>query len=290
MARRAQRPRSAKQVAEVEAALDDDPRDARQATRLLEHDPLLEPGAVAPEVGDDPRERQPELGVLVARAGRGCRHDCVLPLAPVAGSPGAHRGVRAMQETAVGLGKIALTVVLRDAVAVTVPRLWKQLAEAPGDEVGLRSSAGSGAGQHQPGDKLHVALGIGESENRSPGAAEDQPPVDTEVPPQSLQVGEEVLGRVGAEIGVRVARVGTAPTAAALIEENDPVGGGIEVAPQTGRAAGARSAVEDDGGLAGRVTAGLPIHLVAVPDVEHAVLVRFDLRVERGHSLQAAAS
>jgi hypothetical protein len=68
-----------------------------------------------------------------------------------------------------------------------------------------------------------------------------------------------------------------------LVEEHDPIGARVEVAADTGSAAGARPTVEDDRGLAPPVAANLPIHEVAISDVEHAMLVRFDFRVEPSH-------
>src|SRR5690606_34098863 len=69
------------------------------------------------------------------------------------------------------------------------------------------------------------------------------------------------------------------PSGAALVEQDDPVGGRVEVAPQVRSGPGARTAVQHHRGLAVRVAAGLPVDAVAVTDVQHAVVVRFDRRV-----------
>ena len=74
-----------------------------------------------------------------------------------------------------------------------------------------------------------------------------------------------------------------APAAAALVEQHDAVLRRVEQ-PTLGRArAAARAAVQEHDGLAVGVARGLPVHLLAVADVEHAGVVRFDLGVEVAH-------
>jgi hypothetical protein len=43
--------------------------------------------------------------------------------------------------------------------------------------------------------------------------------------------------------------------------------------------------VEEDSGLAVRIAAGLPVHKVPIADIEHAVVVWFDLWVQPRHVL-----
>jgi hypothetical protein len=79
-----------------------------------------------------------------------------------------------------------------------------------------------------------------------------------------------------------------AAPAAALVEQHDPVDGGVEQpALQRGRAA-AGTAVQEHHRLAGLVPADLPVDPVPVPDVEHAVRVRVDRRVEEAHAPSVA--
>ena len=73
-----------------------------------------------------------------------------------------------------------------------------------------------------------------------------------------LQVGQQVVGRVRREVRLRVARVRLAPTAAALVEEDGPVGAGIEVAAEACGAPRSGTAVQDDRGLTVGTTAGSP--------------------------------
>jgi hypothetical protein len=42
--------------------------------------------------------------------------------------------------------------------------------------------------------------------------------------------------------------------------------------------------MEYEGGLARRIPAALPVHAVAVADIEHALLVRLDGGMELGHA------
>lgn len=69
--------------------------------------------------------------------------------------------------------------------------------------------------------------------------------------------------------------------AAALVEQHDSVGAGIELAPPPRPTACPRSAVQDDGRLPVRVAAGLPVDEVAVTHVEAPVVVRL-LEIQSG--------
>jgi hypothetical protein len=86
-----------------------------------------------------------------------------------------------------------------------------------------------------------------------------------------------------AEVRVRVARVRRAPAAPALVEENDPVGAGIEVPAHARGASGALAAVQDDRGFAVGIASDLPVNEVSVTDVEQPAVERLDLRVAPYH-------
>jgi hypothetical protein len=124
-----------------------------------------------------------------------------------------------------------------------------------------------------------VLLGVREAEGRSPRAAEQQPPLDAEQPSEFLEIPEQVLGRVGAEVDLRVGGVRRTAAGAALVEQHHPVRRGVEEASPPGPGARSRAAVEDDRRLPGRVAADLPMHEVPVADVEQPLLVRLDLRI-----------
>ena len=103
------------------------------------------------------------------------------------------------------------------------------------------------------------------------------------MPAQPFDVGYQVRGGVGGERGVRIGGVRGAAPASALVEQHDAVRRRVEQPAPEGSRAGSRPAVQDDGGLALRVSAGLPVHAVAVADVQRAVLVRLDGEIEPGH-------
>ena len=50
-----------------------------------------------------------------------------------------------------------------------------------------------------------------------------------------------------------------------------------------------RTAVDHQRGLSSRVAALLPVHLMTVPDIHQALLVRVDRRVELGHAMRYLA-
>src|SRR6266511_1205919 len=83
----------------------------------------------------------------------------------------------------------------------------------------------------------------------------------------------------------RRAGVRDAAATAALVEQDGPVGRGVEEAPPARAAPRAESAVQDDGGLPGWVATGLPGDEVAVPDVEHSLVIRIDRGIARHRAM-----
>lgn len=73
-----------------------------------------------------------------------------------------------------------------------------------------------------------------------------------------------------------------ASSAAALIEQDDPIDAGIKVPPPACGAAGTRSAMKDERGLAGGIAARLPIDLVPVTGIKHPVIVGFNIWIRPG--------
>src|SRR5206468_363771 len=109
----------------------------------------------------------------------------------------------------------------------------------------------------------------------------NQPALDPQVLSQELDVRDQVMRRVGRKVGRGIAGVWCAPPRVALVEQNDPISGGIEVPAEPGRATRSGPAVENDGWLPLWISADLPVDELAIPHVEHPVLVRLDLRVTR---------
>ena len=206
----------------------------------------------------------------------------VLPLAPVGGGLLAYLGIRACEQARIRVDQAAVALTGGDGIAEPRPRLRDEAADVARDPLDVAARRRGDAEQHHLGHASRVLLGVREAELGAPRPAEDEPPLDAELRPQQLDVGDLVRGRLGFEADRRVARVRRAPPAAALVEEHDPVGGRVEVAPPAGGAAGAGAAVQHDRRLPGRAPADLPVEAVAVAGPEHAALVRLDLRVE-GH-------
>jgi hypothetical protein len=235
----------------------------------------------------DADERERRVGRPVA-VGAGAalrleRDDRVLPRQPLLRSAGADVRVGVVHAPRVGGEHVRRAVAfgLGHGGAEALPFLGEEPADAAVEPVDL------GAPRHRHGDEhdlrhaLRMALGVRERERRAPRAAVEQPPLDAEVLAQALHVGDEVVGRVDRHVGRRVARVRRAATAAALVEEDRPVAGGVERATLVLRAAGSRPAVHDERRLAVRVAARLPVHEVAVAHVEHPVVVGLDRRMHR---------
>src|SRR6266571_5008738 len=82
---------------------------------------------------------------------------------------------------------------------------------------------------------------------------------------KALDVGDQVVRGVGREVDRDVTGVRRASSGAALVEQDDPVGRGIEVPAMLVGAPGPRAAVQDDGRLPPRIPADLPVHALASP-------------------------
>ena len=70
--------------------------------------------------------------------------------------------------------------------------------------------------------------------------------------------------RVAGEVYLRVARVRPASSASTLVEQNDPIDTGVKVLPPACGAAGTRSTMEDERGLAGGIAARYSIQFYTV--------------------------
>jgi hypothetical protein len=90
--------------------------------------------------------------------------------------------------------------------------------------------------------------------------------IDVEVPAEPLDIGDQVMSCVYAEIDVQVARVGLASAAVPLVEQKDAIGTGVEQPSMPRRAPGAGTSVENQGRLTVRVPARLPVESIVVVD------------------------
>jgi len=106
---------------------------------------------------------------------------------------------------------------------------------------------------------------------------------------QGFDVGNEVLRGVHRQVGA-VGHVRGAQSAAALVEQHDPIGGGVEHPAVLRRRGTAGAAVQKDHGLAVGTAADLVVQLLAIPDVEVPGGVRLDGRVEGAHDRHCAKS
>jgi hypothetical protein len=170
--------------------------------------------------------------------------------------------------------------VARHAVAKPLPLLGKQAAHVACDPLDLAAAGCDDGEQHDLGDVDGMRLCICQRQRRSPRPAQHEPPVDPDAAAQPLDVGEQMRSRVAGQIDSRVAGVGCTAPAAALVEQHDVIGVGVEQAPPPRRRARLGTSVQHDRRLAVRVPDLLPIDVVAVADGEHARGERLDRCVQ----------
>ena len=252
---------------------------------------VLEERGVGPVVGDEASEAQPEPRVVVAvvvHVARERRDVRVLPLAPADRRTLAHLRIGVLQHSGIRGREVAVALAGRHDVAERLPFAREDATHRAGDPLDLASGGRHDADEDHLGHAVWVRLGVGEAERRSPRPSPDEPSVDAEVLPESLDVIDEMCGRVRREVDDRLSGVRSAPAAAALIEEHDPIAIGVEPAPKARRRTASRAAVQDDRGLAVGVAGDAPREPVSVSDVEHAPVVR--LAEREGHGRDRARS
>ena len=211
---------------------------------------------------------------------RGC-----LPGRPRDGGWAVHRRFGIREEPRVGPHIVAEAAVIgRDGRHVAGPEIRGHVAaRSLVEPLEFTATQGEDAAQYELGHPLGMRLGVGQREGRAPRAAEYLPAFDPEVVAQQLEVGNQVPGGVGAEVGRVVARRRDAAAAISLVEQDDAVRHGVEQAPVVGRATRARPTVQEHHGLAVGVAALFPVDLVAAADLEHAGRVRLERRIEGAH-------
>ena len=119
------------------------------------------------------------------------------------------------------------------------------------------------AEEHAAQDETEAALWhrlpVGQRQRAAPGAAEQKPLPDSQVFAQALQILNQMLGRVARDFTDRRRGAGTA-----LVVQHDPEKIRVEEAAVFGRAAAARTAVQEHDRNAPGVSADLPVHRVDV--------------------------
>src|SRR5689334_12459076 len=93
------------------------------------------------------------------------------------------------------------------------------------------------------------------------------------------------MGCVGRQARRRITGMGTTPSTVALIKEHNPESAWVEKSPPVRRTPRPGTPVHDHGRLARRVATCFPVDEVAVANVQHPVVVRFNFRIELAHVL-----
>ena len=194
-----------------------------------------------------------------------------------------HGRVGIHQQPVVRDAKITVAFGLADAVAEPGERLRKDPAETADHHLDFAVTVGAKAHHHDLADPLGMPDRVGQAQHRAPGSTEQEPLVDAEVDAQAFEIAQEMFRGVGGKVHVGITGERQAAATPTLVEQHGPVARRIEVPAQPFAAAAAGPAVDHHGRFTLGVSTGLPVERVPATDVEHAVVVRFDLGVEPGH-------
>src|SRR5678815_3802895 len=146
---------------------------------------------------------------------------------------------------------VPLAPCLEYVAAEMLPSIRKQARHVVVQPSGLGSPRGGHRVENNLGYTRRISLGVGEGKRRSPRAARDEPPIDTEVLSQRLDISDQVIGRIDLHVRLGVTRMRRRTPAAALIEKDDSVPAGIECASHVRRAPLSGASVQNNGWLPG---------------------------------------
>lgn len=104
------------------------------------------------------------------------------------------------------------------------------------------------------------------------------------MPTQTFYVGDEVSGGVRAEVVIRIAGERTAPPAASLVIQDRPIELGVEEATLAGTTTRPWSTVYEEPRQTVRIPGCLPVHVVAVTYIQHALVMRVNSREHDRHT------
>jgi hypothetical protein len=94
---------------------------------------------------------------------------------------------------------------------------------------------------------------------------------------QTLQVLNEMSGRIDFEIAY-LADMGSTPSAASLVGQNDLVDRWVKITPVLWNASRPGPTMKIHSGATARIAGAFPIDLLGIADGEHAALERLDVR------------
>ena len=210
-------------------------------------------------------------GAVVLDRGEG-----VFPIGPDSAKAGFLHQVAREQAAVVGGDQIR-AFVLRDGGDEAAPEFGEEgPCPAAIKPVEFGASHQEDAAQHHAGDAFRVGDGIDQGKGRAPAAAETDPAVDLQFLADHLDVGHEVPCGVLDHAGMRAR-----PAAAALIEQDHAVNGGVKIAAHRRAAAATGAAVQNHDGHPLGIAALLDIDAVPIAHVDHALIERVDRRVKK---------
>jgi len=228
-----QLPRGIKRAADVVAAVDQDAGNAVQCRGITEQLVLPEEGGVSPVVRDQAREPEAKFRIFVARIREmaGGEGDVrIFPGAPLPCRVIADRGIGVKQQRGVRIGQRQVPQCVGHGCGEPVPLAGEDAADVAGDPFDFATGCGGHERQHQCVDPPRVCLGVGQAKGGSPGHAQDGPALDPVELAQRFDVGDEMGGGVGAQVGIGRAGERSAASGSTLVEEYDPIGIRIEEA------------------------------------------------------------
>jgi hypothetical protein len=168
----------------------------------------------------------------------------------------------------VGIDEAEIAKASGNVATELVPSCGKEPPGVNRQPIDLGTCPGTDCAGHHGRHSLGVTLGVGESQDRTPGKAEDDPTVDTEVLSELFDVSNVVVHVDRIPMHSVVGGMRCAPSCGSLVEQHGPVTPFVEDGPGARRTSRSGSSVEIHDRSSIGVTDLLIEQDVAVSDVE----------------------
>lgn len=215
------------------------------------------------------------IGRRMARTGDFQARQSIFPGDPGQGKANLAGQIAAKQALMIGRDRIGMLAFGNGGQKMRPTIREKARRSAPVEPIQLSFHAQKDAAQHKSRHRLGVGLSIGKRQRCPPAATKQNSRANSQCGADGLDVCDQVLGGVGLDAGAR-ART----SAATLIEKDAAVMIGVKKAAHERAATTARTTMQHDDRRPIGIATLLDVDLMTIAHINHALVVRVDLRMK----------